>query len=192
MKVLVLLLVIAGIGAWPRGAAGQTPPAPTMYFCPMHPDVTDKAPASCSRCGMKLVPGDPWNEREYLLDVKVNPAAPVAGARARLTVLHPESKTPVRDFAVVHDKRFHLFVISQDLEDFAHIHPEQEEDGSWTIEHTLARPGYYRLSDCRPASPAAAAAPASGPGCQPSPWPVVCVPASLMARRAGCRRRSMR
>jgi hypothetical protein len=51
----------------------------------------------------------------------------------------------VRDFAVVHDKQFHLFVVSQDLEDFAHIHPEQQGDGSWTIDHTLARPGYYRI-----------------------------------------------
>ena len=147
MNVLVLALVLAGIGGWARHAEAQTAPSPVMYFCPMHPDVTDKAPANCSRCGMKLVPGDPWDEREYLLDVKVHPAAPPprAPARFNLTVLHPESKAPVRDFAVVHDKRFHLFVVSQDLEDFAHIHPEQEEDGSWTIEHTLALPGYYRI-----------------------------------------------
>jgi hypothetical protein len=147
MRALVLLLVIGGVGGWARVAVAQTASAPVTYFCPMHPDVTDKTPGTCSRCGMKLVPGDPWNEREYLLDLKVEPAAPVPGARARfrLTVLDPDSKAPVRDFAVVHDKQFHLFVVSQDLQDFAHIHPEQQEDGSWAIEHTLARPGYYRI-----------------------------------------------
>jgi Heavy metal binding domain len=148
MKVaqVVLLLVVTAI----CGTGGVVAPAaqsPAIYFCPMHPDVTDKAAGVCSRCGMKLVPGDPWNEREYLLDVKLSPATPTPGARTRfrLTVIHPESRTPVRDFAVVHDKQFHLFVVSQDLEDFAHIHPEQDEDGAWTIDHTLARPGYYRI-----------------------------------------------
>jgi hypothetical protein len=144
---LVIVLVFVGSGASAGQTGSQTPAAPTMYFCPMHPDVTDKAAGTCSRCGMKLVPGDPWNEREYLLDLKMEPPAPKPGAptRFRLTVLHPESKAPVREFAVVHDKRFHLFVVSQDLEDFAHIHPEQTEDGSWTIDHRLERAGYYRI-----------------------------------------------
>jgi hypothetical protein len=147
MRAVIFVLVLAGICGWTGVAAQQTAAAPAMYFCPMHPDVTDKVAATCSRCGMKLVPGDPWNEREYLLELSVDPPAPVPGekARFRLTVLHPESKAPVREFAVVHDKQFHMFVVSQDLEDFAHIHPEQEDDGSWTIEHTLARPGYYRV-----------------------------------------------
>jgi hypothetical protein len=144
MKAVVIALLILGIGG---RAAGQDTAPPVMYFCPMHPDVTEKTPSTCSRCGMKLVPGDPWNEREYLLDVTTVPAAPAPGtpSRFRLTVRHPDSKAPVRDFAVVHDKQFHLFVVSQDLEDFAHIHPEQQDDGSWTIEHRLARAGYYRL-----------------------------------------------
>src|SRR5919106_1314221 len=109
---LVVVLVFAGMGASKGQTGSQTAAAPAMYFCPMHPDVTDKVPGACSRCGMKLVPGDPWNEREYLLDLKMEPPAPKPGAptRFRLTVLHPESKAPVREFAVVHDKRFHLFV----------------------------------------------------------------------------------
>jgi hypothetical protein len=147
MKTIPLLLIVVFSSSWLVAARAQEASAPTMYFCPMHPDVIEKKPSTCSKCGMKLVPGDPWNEREYLLDLKVTPTAPKPGTRARfrLSVLHPDSKAPVRDFAVVHDKRFHLFVVSQDLEDFAHIHPEQEEDGSWTIDHPLSRPGYYRV-----------------------------------------------
>ena len=45
----------------------------------------------------------------------------------------------------MHDKLYHLFVISRDLEEFAHIHPEAHADGSFTIEHTLPKPGHYVL-----------------------------------------------
>jgi hypothetical protein len=143
-SVLVAVLALASIRA---GVAMQDASPAAIYFCPMHPEIIDKVASVCSRCGMKLVPGDPWNEREYLLDVRVDPPAPRPGTRVRfrIMVLHPDSKAPIRDFAIVHDKRFHLFMVSQDLEDFAHIHPDQEGDGSWTIEHSLARPGYYRM-----------------------------------------------
>ena len=58
---------------------------------------------------------------------------------------HPISGDQARDFAVIHEKLFHLFVISRDLEEFAHIHPERHADGSFTIEHTLPKPGHYQL-----------------------------------------------
>lgn len=147
MRAALLALVIAAAAASAQQPAGRGQPAAVLYMCPMHPDVTSREPSTCSRCGMKLVPGDPWSEREYKLDVAVMPAAPRPGAPARLqlTVRDPESNAAIGEFAVVHDKRFHLFVVSQDLEDFAHIHPEQAADGSWTIDHTLRRPGYYRI-----------------------------------------------
>src|SRR5918999_6405234 len=98
MRAVIFVLVLAVICGWSAIAAQQPAAGPAIYFCPMHPDVTDKAAGTCSRCGMKLVPGDPWNEREYLLELSVDPPAPVPGekARFRLTVLHPESKAPVR------------------------------------------------------------------------------------------------
>jgi hypothetical protein len=96
---------------------------------------------------MLLVAGNPWNEREYLLDIQTTPAAPRAGVpvRFRLAVLDPDSRKVVKDFAVVHDKRYHLFIIGQDLKHFAHIHPDQQKDGSWSVQHTLPQPGYYRI-----------------------------------------------
>jgi hypothetical protein len=74
-------------------------------------------------------------------------AAPKAGeaVRFRFTVADPDTRQPVRDFAVVHDKRFHLFVVSQDLEHLEHIHPEQDAEGSWFIDYTPPKPGYYRI-----------------------------------------------
>ena len=108
---------------------------------------------------------DPFDAREYLVDAEPTPRAVRAGEqfRLQLTVREPVSRAVVREFATVHDKRFHLFVISQDLEHYAHVHPDQQPDGSWGIDVTLPRPGYYKLycdflpmgghaaSDCRAA-----------------------------------------
>lgn len=142
MLVIAALVFLGGLTT----VATQIP-AGTTYFCPMHPDVTAKTPGSCSRCGMVLVLGDPWDQREYRVDLETSPAAPRPGTPARfhLTVVDPDSKKTVGTFGVVHDKQFHMFVVSQDLEHFAHIHPEQQTDGSWTIDHTLPVAGNYRV-----------------------------------------------
>lgn len=144
MRPAPLLALFLACGA--AAAAPQEAKAP-IYFCPMHADVTARTKDKCSKCGMDLLPGDPWNEREYLLELGTTPAAPRTGApvKLRFRVGDPESRETVSGFEVVHDKRYHLFVASQDLEHLAHIHPEQQEDGAWTIEHTLPQPGYYRL-----------------------------------------------
>jgi Cu+-exporting ATPase len=43
------------------GPARATPPAPTevMYTCPMHPEVRQRGPGSCPKCGMALEPVAP-------------------------------------------------------------------------------------------------------------------------------------
>jgi hypothetical protein len=151
------LMVAASIAPAPPAppvqlAAAQLPATP--YSCPMHPDVTSAAPGTCSRCGMTLVRIDPFDAREYEVDAEAEPSAIHAGRsfRLRLTIREPITHAVVRDFAVVHDKRYHLFVISADLEHYAHVHPDQEPDGSWTIPITLPRAGYYTLySDFLPA-----------------------------------------
>src|SRR6185295_18394819 len=48
-------------------------------------------------------------------------------------------------FQVLHDKLFHLFIISQDLTEFQHIHPTIEPDGRFTVETTLPRAGNYKV-----------------------------------------------
>lgn len=113
----------------------------------MHPDVTAATAGTCPRCGMTLSLMDPFDAREYLVDVATTPAPLRSGERfqLRLTVREPKSGAVVTQFGTVHDKRFHLFVLSQDLEHYAHVHPEQATDGSWSLDATLPRPGYYKL-----------------------------------------------
>lgn len=140
MKRIAVWLVVL---AWISAVGAQAP----MYYCPMHPDVTATTAGTCSRCAMTLVAGDPFDLREYHLDVASAPAAPRVGesARLRFTVRHPSTDVVATDFALVHEKPYHLFVISQDMEFYDHIHPEQQPNGSYAIDVRLPRAGYYRL-----------------------------------------------
>jgi Heavy metal binding domain len=127
--------------------AGRQAPVPAGYVCPMHPDVVSRVPGTCPRCGMALTPASPFDDREFLVDVAVDPPAPAPGrpARLRLTVREPVTRTVVRDFVDVHEKRYHLFVISQDLEHYDHVHPVQQADGSYVVDVVMPQAGYYKL-----------------------------------------------
>lgn len=125
----------------------------TGWFCPMHPDVTAAQPGTCTKCDMQLIAGNPFDTREYGLDLRTSPGAVEPGVpfTMRLMVRHPATGKPVRKFETVHEKQFHLFVISQDLSAFQHIHPELDADGAWQIEVTVPKAGYYKvLSDFVP------------------------------------------
>lgn len=150
VHVVLLMLAFAGWGgvALDRVLAAQQPAvAAAMFYCPMHADITSTVEGTCSRCGMKLVPGDPLDAREYRVDMTARPAAVQPGKPARLafTVRHPDTRDVVRSFATVHEKQFHLFVVSHDLEFYDHIHPDMQADGSWAIDVTLPKAGYYKL-----------------------------------------------
>jgi hypothetical protein len=134
---------VASSAALMQSAGNDTP----AWFCPMHPDVTSPQTGNCRKCGMTLVAGHPFDTRNYVLDVQTTPSVIKAGApfKMRFDVRHPSSGNPVRDFEVVHDKRYHLFVVSHDMTEFQHLHPDQQPDGSWTIEAVLPRAGAYRL-----------------------------------------------
>ena len=124
------------------------------YVCPMHADVTHDAPGNCEKCGMTLVKGTPYDMRDFRLETRFTPEVPKAGepVNIELKVVHPGTGEPVTDFELVHEMPFHLFVVSQDMEFFRHIHPEKgEEPGTWHIGVTLPKPGYYALvSDFAP------------------------------------------
>ncbi len=123
------------------------------YMCPIHSDYTAESPGVCPRDGMMLVPATPFDVRDYKLDFQTVPALPRAGEALTLQfkIAHPGSGELVRDFAMVHEQRYHLFVVSQDMQYFEHIHPVQGPDGTWSIDVVLPRPGYYKvLSDFVP------------------------------------------
>ena len=131
----------------------QAPELETAWVCPMHPDFTMDIMGQCPRCGMNLVRSAPFDVRDYRLDFRTSPAVVNAGQKATLffKVSHPGSGATVEKFESVHERQYHLFVISQNMEHFEHIHPVEQSDGTWTIDVTLPKPGYYKvLSDFMP------------------------------------------
>lgn len=46
---------------------------------------------------------------------------------------------------VTHERLMHMFVMSQDLKTFAHIHPEDSGGGDYSVQYTAPAPGKYVL-----------------------------------------------
>jgi hypothetical protein len=84
---------------------------------------------------------------EYPLEVSHSPDVLKPGAEAVLTfrVLDPETGRRVRRFEVVHEKLMHLFLVSENLKFFAHVHPLPLADGLFRVSIRLPYGGMYRL-----------------------------------------------
>jgi hypothetical protein len=127
-------------------AAALNPSTNTVYMCPMDKDIRAHGPGKCPRCGMALVTSIP-DPVEYHLDLGVSPA-PVAGSPVRLTfeVTDPWKGNPVTKYSVIHEKLFHAFIVSEDLEFFRHGHPDwRENEHAFTYDVTLPKAGMYRV-----------------------------------------------
>ncbi|MBV8843326.1 MAG: hypothetical protein JO307_11000 [Bryobacterales bacterium] len=142
----IFALLAAASAAW-AFFQGSTPEEETAWVCPMHPDYTMEVPGKCPRCGMDLVHAAPFDVSDYRLDFQTTPAVVKPGQKATLTfkMFHPGTGEQIKKFETVHEKQFHLFVISQDMDYFQHIHPQEQPDGTWTIDATLPKAGYYKI-----------------------------------------------
>ena len=149
----VIAALAAPAAAQPSPAAAARRPQSDLaqpkgtFVCPMHPAVQSKTTGTCAVCGMALVSGDPSPQNAYTLEIRTSPAQVVPGRPfdLQVTVRDTKTKAVVKDFTEVHEKRYHMFVISHDLEHYAHIHPEQQPNGSWSLEITVPKPGHYKI-----------------------------------------------
>jgi len=147
----------SGSGATGTSSASQSREAVQqtgLYTCSMHPDIRTNGPGKCPKCGMALVPVSPEITDYYDLKLESSPAAPKPNEKVRLrfAIINPKTGKQVSQFQIQHDKLFHLFIISQDLTEFQHIHPTLEPDGRFTVETVLPRAGNYKVySDFYPA-----------------------------------------
>jgi Heavy metal binding domain len=135
------------VRAHESGPLDDPPDEEIAWVCPMHPSFTATTRGACPICGMLLIQTRPYDTRDFQLRLRTEPKQIRAGERVTLffTFLRPDTGEVVKDFEVVHTRRFHLFVISQDLDFFAHIHPTMGADGTWSIETTVPKPGYYQV-----------------------------------------------
>jgi hypothetical protein len=124
----------------------QDTPTPKDWVCPMDPDYRSTTAGVCPRCGMKLVLQVP-DRIEYPLEVSQYPESLKPGDTVTLTfrVLNPTTSQAVKEFEIVHEKLMHLFLVSENLEFFAHLHPSRQADGSFNLNVRLPYGGMYRM-----------------------------------------------
>jgi hypothetical protein len=60
------------------------------------------------------------------------------------TIKNEKGET-VKDLKIVHEKPMHLLVVSADLSEFYHLHPELQADGSFKAPFAFANGGKYKL-----------------------------------------------
>ena len=154
-------------------AAPIDPSKDPVYICPMDPDVRSHAPGTCRRCGMALQAGIP-DPVEFHLDVATLPdrVAPGRPAALQFYIHDPWKDRPVTAYNLVHEKLFHAFVVSEDLQFFQHSHPTLVGNGVFQLPITFPHAGMFRvLGDFYPsgATPQLNAQTIFVPGTAPAP-----------------------
>ena len=114
-----------------------------VYICPMDPDVRSNQPGKCRRCGMTLREGIP-EPVEFHLDLALTPRAIKVNQIEKLdfSVRDPWKNRQVKDFQIVHEKLFHMFVVGQDLQFFVHDHPVIQPAGDFTYSLRVSEAGH--------------------------------------------------
>jgi hypothetical protein len=120
-----------------RVALTITPPSDKPFTVAFKVPVGDAQPAG---------KGKP-KPQPFILDVKTNPSQPKAGEPAELTITvrNRESRQPVTEFDTVHERLIHFIIVSRDLSQFSHEHPETGSGASFTLRYTFPTGGEYRL-----------------------------------------------
>ena len=158
MFVRLLPALFAGLLVFQDAAVQQQPPPasadekPVEWLCPMDRDVHAKSPGKCPRCGMTLVAGIP-DPIEFITKIRTTPKTikPGVDTAMMFEIVNPATRKRVTDFEVVHERLFHLFMVSQDLRYFAHEHPQIDPRGEFQFHWKFPQAGMYRvLSDFYP------------------------------------------
>lgn len=152
IKLLAFTLALAVVFGGAVVAGGAIDPEreqPAEEHDPMPPhaeDTTDEEHEDMSATDDQAHPVRGLGVAEDGLRVVADDPAVPRGetAELRFRVVDAEGST-VRDFDVEHDKRLHLIIVRRDLTGFQHLHPKQNEDGSWSAALRLNDAGSYRL-----------------------------------------------
>src|SRR4030095_3632817 len=81
------------------------------------------------------------------MELRRRPRAPRVDQSVELilAVNEPITGRPVQDFEIVHERPFHLFVVSEDLDFFRHEHPLLGRNHRFRLGIRFPKPGMYRL-----------------------------------------------
>lgn len=86
------------------------------------------------------------SHRTFRVEYNSQPEQAQAGQPTTLTfTVKDQQGVTVKDLQIVHEKPMHLLIVSKDLAEFYHVHPEQSADGSYRVTHTFPNGGDYKL-----------------------------------------------
>lgn len=143
----IIGLFAAFVLAQTTAPSGPGATSPSLdYVCPMDPGVRAATPGKCPRCGMTLVLKVP-DPIEYPLRLSLTPRTPRPGDKVHLQfqIRDPKTGAPVDKFEIMHERLFHMFIVSQDLDYFIHDHPVVGAPGTFEYDGNLPKPGMYRV-----------------------------------------------
>ena len=66
-------------------------------------------------------------------------------ALLKFTISELQSKKPISDLEIVHDKIMHVVLVRDDLKHFDHIHPEMIGSGIFAVPYKFSSSGLYRI-----------------------------------------------
>ena len=138
----------ASPGKCPRCNMDLVPAPTSAYVCPMHPDVMSATPGKCPRCNMDLVAGSPITMPDFDLHVETTPRVRQGRAADKFTFIGapPADRCAGERLRDVHDKLFHLFVVSRDMRGVRAHAPASITPTDRSPSSTRCRkPGHYVL-----------------------------------------------
>jgi Cupredoxin-like domain len=82
----------------------------------------------------------------FKAEFKSNPTEVKAGEQTEFSfTVKNEKGEIVKDLPLAHEKPMHLLVVSEDLAEFYHIHPELQADGSYKVPFNFTTGGNFKL-----------------------------------------------
>ena len=66
-------------------------------------------------------------------------------AMLKFTINYIQSKKPIDDLDIVHDKIMHAVLVRDDLKHFEHIHPQASGQGVYNVPFNFTASGFYRI-----------------------------------------------
>ncbi|MEU9834774.1 hypothetical protein AB0D67_24855 [Streptosporangium sp. NPDC048047] len=149
---LGLAVVFGGaLGAGRAVGPAAAPPAETAH--PAHAAPTGSPDAGHGGHGdtgaeqgdgaASVPPGLQISQDGYTLVPETTVFTPGEETELRFTVTGPDGR-PVTAYQTQHEKKLHFIVVSRDLGEFRHLHPEEAGNGVWSVRLTLPEAGAYR------------------------------------------------
>ncbi len=84
--------------------------------------------------------------KPFRVEFNSDPGGPQANQPTTLSFTVKDGQgTVVKDLPIVHEKPMHLLVVSRDLSEFYHVHPDVADDGSYKVVHTFPNGGEYKM-----------------------------------------------